>query len=145
MGARIVEVPVNHRERRFGTSKYGISRTIRVVLDLITVKFLLGYSKRPIHLFGVVGAASGILGTLILSMLTYQRLFQDVPMGNRPLLALGVMLVIIGLQFVVFGLLAEVLARTYYESQNKKTYVVRRVFTAPEEEDSAPWARKVAN
>ena len=66
-------------------------------------------------------------------------------MGNRPLLALGVMLVIIGLQFVVFGLLAEVLARTYYESQNKKTYVVRRVFTAPEEEDSAPWARKVAN
>ena len=74
MGARIVEVPVNHRERRFGKSKYGISRTIRVILDLITVKFLLGYSKRPIHLFGVVGAVSSILGTAILAMLTFQRL-----------------------------------------------------------------------
>lgn len=145
MGARIVEVPVNHRERRFGKSKYGISRTIRVVLDLITVKFLLGYSKRPIHLFGVVGAVSSILGTALLSLLTFQRVFQDVPMGNRPLLALGVMLVIIGLQFIVFGLLAEVLARTYYESQNKKIYVVRRIFTAPEDEGSAPWTRKVAN
>ncbi len=145
MGARIVEVPVNHRERRFGKSKYGISRTIRVILDLITVKFLLGYSKRPIHLFGVVGAVSSVLGTAILAMLTFQRLFQSVPMGNRPLLSLGVMLVIIGLQFIVFGLLAEVLARTYYESQSKKIYVVRRIFAAPEDEGSAPWTRKVAN
>ncbi len=139
MGARIVEVPVNHRERKFGTSKYGISRTIRVVLDLITVKFLLGYSKRPIHLFGVVGAASSVLGAFILAVLTYQRMFQSVPMGNRPLLALGVMMIIIGLQFFVFGLLAEVLARTYYESQNKKTYVVRRIFTGLEPDSGTPW------
>jgi glycosyltransferase involved in cell wall biosynthesis len=145
MGARIVEVPVNHRERKYGKSKYGISRTIRVILDLITVKFLLGYSKRPIHLFGLVGVASSMLGGLILAMLTYQRLFMHIPMGNRPMLALGVMLVIIGLQFLVFGLLAEVLARTYYESQNKKTYVVRRVLSGLEADNSSQWNRKVAN
>jgi len=145
MGARIVEVPVNHRERKFGTSKYGISRTIRVVLDLITVKFLLGYSKRPIHLFGLVGALSGLFGVGLLSVLTFQRMFQGVPMGNRPLLSLGVMMIIIGMQFTVFGLLAEVLARTYYESQDKKTYVVRRVFTGLDVDGSAPWKRKAAN
>ena len=145
MGARIVEVPVHHRERKFGKSKYGISRTVRVVLDLITVKFLLGYSKRPIHLFGLVGALSGILGVGLLGILTYQRFVDHQPMGNRPLLSLGVMMVIIGLQFLVFGLLAEVLARTYYESQSKKTYVVRRVFTGIDGEGSAPWKRKVAN
>jgi glycosyltransferase involved in cell wall biosynthesis len=145
MGARIVEVPVNHRERKYGKSKYGISRTIRVILDLITVKFLLGYSKRPIHLFGLVGIGSSLLGGLILAVLTYQRLFMHTPMGNRPMLALGVMLVIIGLQFLVFGLLAEVLARTYYESQSKKTYVVRRIFSGLEADSSSQWNRKVAN
>ena len=146
MGARIVEVPVNHRERRFGTTKYGISRTIRVILDLLTVKFLLGYSKRPIHLFGVVGVGSALLGSLVLAMITYDRFFNHIPMGSRPLLSLGVMMVIIGLQFLVFGLLAEVLARTYYESQNKKIYVVRRVFAAPEGDETSPWNRKkVAN
>ncbi len=126
-GARITEMPVNHRPRIHGTSKYGISRTIRVILDLITVKFLLGYSKRPIHLFGSVGVGSGMLGFLLLAYLTYQRMFEQVPMGNRPLMTLGVMLVMVGFQFLVFGLLAEVLARTYYESQSKKTYVVRRI------------------
>jgi glycosyltransferase involved in cell wall biosynthesis len=148
MGARIAEVPVNHRARRFGTSKYGISRTLRVILDLITVKFLLGYSKRPIHLFGTLGLMSGGLGGLILTVLTYQRMFQDIPMGNRPLLALGVMLVIIGLQFLVFGLIGEVLARTYYESQDKRIYVVRKVHALGGSDDrtgSTAWARKVAN
>jgi glycosyltransferase involved in cell wall biosynthesis len=145
IGARIVEVPVNHRERKFGKSKYGISRTIRVILDLITVKFLLGYSKRPIHLFGLVGVASAGLGALILASIAWDRFVGHIPAGNRPLLSLGVMMVIIGLQFLVFGLLAEVLARTYYESQSKKIYVVRRVFTAREGDDTAPWKRKVAN
>jgi glycosyltransferase involved in cell wall biosynthesis len=127
VGARICEVPVNHRARKFGASKYGISRTIRVILDLLTVKFLLGFAKRPIHLFGSVGFISGILGTLVLAFLTFERFFRDIPMGNRPMMSLGVMLIIIGLQFVCFGLLAEVMARTYYESQNKKIYAVRRV------------------
>jgi glycosyltransferase involved in cell wall biosynthesis len=145
MGARIVELPVNHRERKYGKSKYGISRTVRVVLDLVTVKFLLGYSKRPIHLFGMLGISAGLSGFLLLAVLTYQRLVMHVPMGNRPLLSLGVMLIIIGLQFLVFGLLAEVLARTYYESQDKKTYVVRRVFTGVQADSDIPWNRKVAN
>lgn len=151
MGAKIVEIPVNHRQRRFGTSKYGISRTIRVILDLITVKFLLGYSKRPIHLFGSVGMLSGISGAAILAIMTYQRMFMGVPMGNRPLMSLGVMLVLIGIQFLVFGLLAEVLARTYYESQDKRIYVVRRIFessgkTAPlHGVGGGGWSRKLAN
>jgi len=152
MGAKIVEVPVNHRERRFGTSKYGISRTLRVVLDLITVKFLLGYSKRPIHLFGTVGLISGFMGTAMLSIITFQRLFMGVPMGNRPVLALGVMLCIIGLQFLVFGLLAEMLARTYYESQRKSTYVVRRIIEHSEvsggledQIQELSWSRRIAS
>ncbi|MBX7139340.1 MAG: glycosyltransferase family 2 protein [Oligoflexia bacterium] len=126
-GAKIAEVPVNHRARRFGKSKYGISRTIRVILDLITVKFLLGYSKRPIHLFGTVGIVSSLAGFGILALLTFQKLVEHVAMGNRPLLSLGVMLIIIGLQFLVFGLLAEVLARTYHESQNKPIYTIRSI------------------
>ena len=150
-GASIVEMPVNHRARKFGRSKYGITRTIRVILDLITVKFLLGYSKRPIHLFGTAGVLSGGAGALLLAILTYQRFFQHVPMGNRPLLSLGVMLIIIGLQFVCFGLLAEVMARTYYESQGKRTYTVRRVIEpgGSSEDTSIDLAvkrgRKVAN
>ena len=126
-GAKILEVPVNHRPRIHGKTKYGISRTIRVILDLITVKYLLGYSKRPIHLFGSVGFISAGLGGLLMTYMMYERFFNNVPMGNRPLLSLAVMMVIIGIQFVVFGLLAEVLARTYYESQGKNTYVVRRI------------------
>ena len=126
MGARVAELPVNHRARMHGKTKYGISRTIRVLLDLITVKFLLGYSKRPIHLFGLVGFLCGGAGGLLLALLTFQKFVMHQAMGNRPALMLGVMLVIIGMQFLVFGLLAEVLTRTYYESQNKKTYVVRR-------------------
>lgn len=127
IGAKIVEMPVNHRPRKAGTSKYGISRTLRVVLDLMTVKFLLGYSKRPIHLFGSVGLVTTGLGFLIMAYMTYQRFFHGIAMGNRPLLTLGVVLVIIGVQFFCFGLLAEVLARTYYESQSKPIYAVRRI------------------
>ena len=124
-GARITEVPVNHRARIHGKSKYGISRTLRVILDLMTVKFLLGYAKRPIHLFGTGGFASMFLGGLILAKLFVERMFFSVPMGNRPMMTLGVLLVILGTQFVVFGLLAELLARTYYESQNKRVYNIR--------------------
>lgn len=151
LGARIAEVPVNHRERIHGKSKYGISRTFRVILDLITVKFLLGFSKRPIHLFGGIGLVSGVTGSLFLATTIFQRFFMHVPMGNRPLMMLGVMLVLIGLQFMVFGLLAEVLARTYYESQDKRIYVLRRVIQASGEFSSAPlgeetsWSRSAAN
>ena len=148
MGAKMLEVPVNHRARQFGTTKYGISRTLRVVLDLLTVKFLLGFSKRPIHLFGTIGLLSGGFGALILAVMTVQKLAFSVPMGSRPLLSLGVMMIIIGLQFLVFGLLAEVLARTYYESQDKKIYVVRNIYQSnlpQDSEEQGAWRQKVAN
>lgn len=126
-GVRIAEVPVNHRARRFGTTKYGIGRTIRVVLDLATVKFLLNYSTRPLQIFGLFGLMSGGLGALITGYLGWVRLVEHQPIADRPLLLLGVLLVFTGVQLVTFGLLAELMARTYYESQNKPTYVIREI------------------
>lgn len=127
IGVKIAEVVVNHRARRAGKTKYGLSRTIRVVLDLATVKFLLSYSTRPLQIFGLMGLLAGGLGTLITGYLGYVRLFQHQGIAERPLLLLGVMLVFIGVQLLTFGLLAEVMARTYYESQDKATYVIREV------------------
>jgi glycosyltransferase involved in cell wall biosynthesis len=127
IGVRIAEVVVNHRPRLAGTTKYGIGRTIRVLLDLATVKFLLSYSTRPLQIFGLIGLVTGGIGVLITAYLAYIRLFTTQGIGDRPLLLLGVMLIFIGVQLVTFGLLAEVLARTYYESQDKPTYVIREV------------------
>lgn len=126
VGAKIAEVKVNHRARTAGESKYGISRTFRVVLDLITVKFLLRFHARPLHFFGMPGLALGGLGGLIITYLTVARLFFDVPLGDRPLLIFAFMLLIIGLQFILFGLIGEMQTRTYYESQNKPIYHVRK-------------------
>ncbi len=127
MGVTIAELPVNHRARIHGKSKYGISRTFRVLLDLLTVKFFLGFAKRPLHMFGGVGMLSAGLGGLVLGKLAYERFFLDHGIGTRPILMLGVLLVLVGLQFFCFGLLAEILVRTYHESQNKRTYAVREV------------------
>ena len=127
MGVRIAELVVNHRPRQAGSTKYGLSRTIRVVLDLATVKFLLSYSTRPLQIFGPIGLIAGGLGVVITGWLGYVRLFLHQGIAERPLLLLGVMLVFIGVQLLTFGLLAEVMARTYYESQNKTTYVIREV------------------
>src|SRR3954451_12136034 len=126
-GVRITEVVVNHRARRHGASKYGISRTIRVVLDLLTVKFLISYSTRPLQMFGGVGFAMGTLGTLICMWLAYLRLFGHESIGNRPLLLLGILMILGGVQLVTTGLLAEMLSRTYHESQDKPTYVIREI------------------
>jgi glycosyltransferase involved in cell wall biosynthesis len=128
MGVKICEMPVNHRARQFGSSKYGISRTVRVVLDLLTVQFFLGYATRPLHLFGMLGLVTGFIGSFMLAVLGFERLVLGIPLANRPILLVGVMLVLIGLQFVCSGLLAEVLVRTYHESQGKKIYTVRSVF-----------------
>jgi glycosyltransferase involved in cell wall biosynthesis len=128
LGVRISEIPVEHRPREHGQSKYGLSRTLRVVLDLITVKFLLSYSTRPLQMFGLVGLAMGGLGGVILAWLTYTRLVDpNVALAGRPLLLFGILLVFTGVQLVTTGLLAEVLARTYHESQDKPTYVVREI------------------
>jgi len=127
MGVKIAEMVVNHRPRQAGETKYGISRTIRVILDLATVKFLLSYSTRPLQIFGLVGIVAGGLGAVITGYLGYIRLFTHQGIAERPLLLLGVMLIFIGVQLVTFGLLAEVMARTYYESQDKPTYAIREV------------------
>jgi len=126
-GVRIAEVVVNHRARRAGTSKYGLSRTVRVVLDLVTVKFLLSYSTRPLQIFGLLGLVAGGLGGAITAYLGWVRLVLHQPIADRPLLLLGVLLAFTGVQFLTFGLLAELMARTYYESQSKPTYVIREV------------------
>ena len=134
MGSRIAEVKVNHRPRRFGTSKYGISRTLRVILDLMTVKFLLSYATRPIQVFGMLGIISGSLGFFIALVMTIQRQFFGIPLGNRPLLLLAVLLIFMGMQFVSMGLLGELQARTYFETQNKPIYTVRRVLGEKDKE-----------
>ena len=133
MGISFTEVKVNHRARRFGTSKYGISRTIRVVLDLITVKFMLSYATRPLHVFGTVGVVSSLLGVLIALVLTVQRQMYGVALANRPLLLLAVLLIFMGIQFITIGLLAELVVRTYHESQKKPIYYVRKVLGEPVE------------
>lgn len=130
-GVRIDEVVVNHRPRTAGTSKYGLSRTVRVMLDLLTVKFLLNYSTRPLQIFGLLGIVAGGLGGVILTWLGYVRLIERQAIADRPLLLLGMLLVFIGVQLVTFGLLAELLARTYYESQNKTVYAIREIRQTP--------------
>lgn len=135
VGGKITEVKANHRPRRFGTSKYGISRTLRVVLDLMTVKFLLSYATRPIHVFGTLGLLSGGSGFLIALLMTVQRTFFNVPMGNRPLLLLAILLILMGMQFIYMGLLGELQVRTYHESQEKPIYVVRKIFRRQDQND----------
>ena len=126
-GVRIAETVVNHRARRFGRSKYGLSRTIRVVFDLVTVKFLLSYSTRPLQMFGPPGLFLGAAGALITLYLGYVRLFDGQAIGDRPLLLLAILMVFTGMQLITVGLLAELQARTYHESQGKPIYVIREI------------------
>ena len=126
-GAKIAEIKVNHRARQWGKSKYGIGRTFRVILDLLTVKFLISYATRPLHIFGLIGLLSGALGFGFGVYLTVQKLLYGVEIGGRPLLLLAVLLIVIGFQFVSLGLLGEMLARTYHESQDKPIYVIKEI------------------
>ena len=134
-GVRIHEIVVNHRPRRKGVSKYGLSRMSRVVLDLVTVKFLLSYSTRPLQMFGPPGLVMGFLGTAIVGYLGFIRLFAGQAIGDRPVLLLGILLLFAGMQLVTLGLLAEMQARTYHESQNKPIYVVREVVEAKPQQE----------
>jgi glycosyltransferase involved in cell wall biosynthesis len=127
MGISFTEIKVNHRARLFGKSKYGISRTIRVILDLLTVKFLLSYSTRPIQVFGLIGVGSGCIGFIIALIITCQRQFMGVSMSDRPILFLAILLMFMGVQFVTIGLLAELQARTYHESQGKPIYFIKSI------------------
>ncbi|MCG6135599.1 MAG: glycosyltransferase family 2 protein [Nostoc sp. LLA-1] len=126
-GARITEVPVRHHARRFGRSKYGIWRTFRVMMDLLTIYFMKKFLTRPMHVFGLLGLGSIVTGTLIGIYLTFLKLALGETIGNRPLLILAVLLLVTGVQLFCFGLLAELLMRTYHESQGRPIYRVREV------------------
>lgn len=127
IGASIVEMPVNHRPRRFGQSKYGIGRTLRVVLDLITVRFIQNYLTRPMQVFGLMGLLLLALGLGIDGWLAIEKLAFGHSLSDRPLLLLGVLLVVIGVQLLSLGLLADVVSRTYHEAQDRRPYFVRAV------------------
>ena len=127
MGVKIAEQPVNHRARQYGRSKYGISRTIRVLLDLMTVKFLLSYSTRPLQVFGLLGIIMGAAGTLVCAWVAWMKYFAQWTGDRTWLLLLGILLIFTGVQLVTLGLLAELQARTYHESQDKPVYAIRQL------------------
>ncbi len=135
VGAKIIEVPVQHHPRRFGKAKYGLERTAKVILDLFTVKFLISYSNKPIYLFGGAGLFLIALSVVDLAVLVLRRLTPPYEhMIRSPLLLMSVMLFTLGFQSILLGLIAELMVRTYYESQSKATYSIRRII--PSTQDS---------
>ncbi len=126
-GARIAEIPVRHHPRRLGQSKYGLSRTYRVILDLLLMLFFKRFATRPLHIFGLLGGGMILLGTAIEVYLSVLKIFYREDIGGRPLLLLGILLIITGVNLFGTGLLAELLVRTYHESQGKPIYTVREV------------------
>ena len=134
IGVRIAEVPVSFRPRIHGASKYGFSRSIRVFLDLLTVKFLLSYSTRPLQIFGLLGLISGLVGGVLGLIMSYERLVLKQGISNRPLLLLSILLIVIGFQFITMGLLGEIMVRTYHEAVEKRIYVARDLLGVGEDE-----------
>jgi glycosyltransferase involved in cell wall biosynthesis len=133
VGARITEIPVRHHHRKFGEANYGLERTLKVVLDLFTVKFLLNYSHKPMRLFGGAGLILIFFSVVLLLYLFIRRIFFLVAVLGSPFFQIGVMLLILGFQSILMGLIAELLARTYHESQAKPTYTVREMFNIKRE------------
>jgi glycosyltransferase involved in cell wall biosynthesis len=133
VGAKITEMPVNHHPRKFGKAKYGLERTAKVILDLFTVKFLISYSSKPIYLFGGAGGFLMIVSTIIMFYLFMRRIFFLVAIGNSPLLQMSAMFFILGFQSILLGLIAELLVRTYHESQRKPTYTIRSIINVKQE------------
>ena len=125
MGVRVAETPVKDRARRWGSSKYGFSRTFKVILDLIAVMFLLSYFNRPLYVFGAAGFIVGSIGTLLGLYLTVFKLLTENKIGDRPLLQLAVLLMVLGVQFISTGIVADMIMRTYHESQHKPIYFIR--------------------
>lgn len=126
-GFKVTEVVVDHHPRKFGKSKYGVSRVLKVIIDLITIQFFLRFLTKPMRLFGMLGIFFLFIGVLMGLYLTYLKLFEGLDIGGRPLLLLAVSLVIAGIQIISLGILGEVISRIYFESQNKKTYAVRKI------------------
>ncbi|MBE3089898.1 MAG: glycosyltransferase family 2 protein [Actinobacteria bacterium] len=127
MGVKVAEVPVMHHSRKYGKSKYGVSRTIKVILDIITVKFLLSYSQSPIQMFGLLGLFSGIVGFIVTAYLIIMRIFFNQSLADRPLFILSIFMIFIGVQLITIGLLAEVLIRVYHKVQDRTTYVIKDI------------------
>jgi glycosyltransferase involved in cell wall biosynthesis len=144
VGAKMIEVPVNHHPRRFGKTKYGLTRTLKVVLDLFTVKFLISYAYKPIYLFGGGGIVLAFSSAIILFTLMVRRIFFDVSVTRSPYFQISVMFMILGFQSILMGLIAELLVRTYHESQQKPTYTIRKVINPPAV-SPAPELSKVEN
>jgi glycosyltransferase involved in cell wall biosynthesis len=134
VGARVEELVITHRPRTLGRSKYGLSRTVRVMLDLLTVKFLSGYATRPLHLFGLVGLALAVPGIALIGWLGFERLVLGVRLAGRPLVLLAILLAVLGVQFISIGLLGEMMVRTYHESQGKPIFRIREVVGGVEPE-----------
>jgi glycosyltransferase involved in cell wall biosynthesis len=126
-GVSIAEVETTHHPRLRGKSKYGISRTIKVLLDLVTVKFLQSFSTKPIQFFGPVGVFFGLAGLAVSLYLTAAKVFKGIDIGGRPLLLLGALLIIVGIQFIGMGLLGEMIVRVYHESQKKPIYTLKKI------------------
>jgi glycosyltransferase involved in cell wall biosynthesis len=133
VGARIAEMPVHHHARKFGKTKYGLERTVKVILDLFTVKFLVSYSSKPIYLFGGTGASLMVVSAMIMAYLLVRRLFFLVSVTGSPLFQTSVMFFILGFQSMLMGLIAELLVRTYHESQRKPTYTIRTLINIDQE------------
>jgi glycosyltransferase involved in cell wall biosynthesis len=127
VGAKILEVPVQHHARQYGQTKYGLGRTIKVILDLFTVKFLMSFAHKPIYLFGGAGIILMLISSLLLLFLMVRRLWLNIGVFDSPLFIISVMLLIMGFQSILMGLIAELLARTYHEAQEKPTYSIRQV------------------
>jgi glycosyltransferase involved in cell wall biosynthesis len=134
MGIQVAEVPVNHSARKYGRSKYGLGRTVKVLLDLLTVKFLLDFATRPIQIFGLMGMLSLVGGTGIGIYLAVLRLWMGQAIGDRPLLLLAVLMVLVGVNLIIMGLLGELVVRTYHEAQGKPIYRIREILGVREEQ-----------
>jgi glycosyltransferase involved in cell wall biosynthesis len=135
MGVTVAEIPVNDRKRMYGKSKVGIGRTTRVLFDLLTVSFLLSYSARPMQLFGSLGLASFGIGMLIGLYLTVLKVLYHISLSNKPSLWLAVLLIVVGVQFTSMGLMAELITRTYHETQGKPIYAVRETANVKRDAD----------
>jgi len=127
MGIKVAEVSVKHHRRKFGRAKYGISRTFRVVVDIITIKFLLTYSKKPMQIFGLLGIFTSIVGSGLTLYLIIGRVFFDQSLADRPLFILSIFMIFVGIQLITMGLLGEIMMRTYHEGTDKPTYVIKEI------------------
>lgn len=129
VGAKITEIPVKHHPRIYGKSKYGISRTFKVILDLFLVKFLLDYRTKPLRVFGGLGLILFLIGFFSLIYLVFIKLFLGEDIGQRPLLIFGTLLVLSGIQLISTGIVAELITRTYYEAQEKRPYIIKEIIS----------------